>query len=313
MDERIEQLAAHQHGAFSRAQAFAAGVTRPRLDGLLRRGRLSRLFRCVYRLASIEITPFTTAMAAVLAHGATSAKGGHGAVASHGMAALLWQYLSVETPGAVDVSGERLRHVPGITRHRVRLCDDEAVVLRGVPVTSPARTILDLAGVVATRELEQALAVAERRHGASLRPRIRALLVRRPRHRGSGHLRRLLAALDASGSPPLFLRSRAEEEALAMIRRARLPEPQTNARVAGLEVDFAWPALRIAVEVDGFEFHGSREAFQRDHDRDRNLAAAGFQVLRFTWRQLTRDADATLAALAATIARQQDVAALRGG
>jgi very-short-patch-repair endonuclease len=308
MDERIGQLAAAQHGAFSRRQALHAGVSRHRLDALLRSGRLEGVHRRVYRLVEVEVTPFTTAMAAVLA------AGGRGdASASHRLAGVLWEYFPAEAVSAVDVSGERLCRVPGVTLHRVHLEGDEAVRLRGVPVTSPARTLLDLAGVVTPRELEQALAAAERSHGATLRSTVRALLHRRPRHRGSGTLRRLLAALDASGTQPLYLRSQAEEEALAMIRRARLPGPQTNVRIAGYEVDFVWPALRLVLEVDGFEFHATADAFHRDRDRDRDLARHGYQVLRFTWPQLTRDSAATLAALAAAIARREDAIAAAAG
>jgi very-short-patch-repair endonuclease len=319
MDERLERLCLRQHGVFIRQQALDAGVSRHWLDVMLRNGRLRRMHRCVYLLTSFEATAFTAAMAAVLAARGRRLEphAGHAPVAggpavSHRMAAVLWQYLPADAALTVDVSGERLRRVPDVTLHRVQLQGDEVVLLRAVPVTSPARTLVDLAGVASRRELEQALAAAERAHGP-LRAAVRALLDRRPRHRGSGRLRRLLAALEATGTPPLFLRSRAEEAALAMFRRARFPDPETNVRIAGHEVDFAWRALRLVVEVDGFEFHGSAGAFHRDHERDRDLAAAGCQVLRFTWPQLTRDADATLAALAATIARRQDaLAASRG-
>jgi very-short-patch-repair endonuclease len=194
----------------------------------------------------------------------------------------------------------------------VRLDADEAVLPRGVPVASPARTILDLAGAATPRELEQALAAAERGHG-TLRTDIRELVARCPRLPGSGSLRRILAALDATGIAPLFLRSTAEEAALAMICQARLPEPEANTRLAELEVDFAWCALRLVLEVDGFESPASAEAFHRDHERDRTLVSHGYQVLRFTWRQLTEDTYATLAALAATVARRQDsISAARG-
>jgi very-short-patch-repair endonuclease len=85
---------------------------------------------------------------------------------------------------------------------------------------------------------------------------------------------------------------------LALIRAARLPEPQVNATVAGHEVDFLWPEQRLVVEVDGYAFHSSRAAFERDRSRDADLHAAGFRVIRVTWRQLVDEPEVFLVALA---------------
>jgi hypothetical protein len=222
---------------------------------------------------------------------------------SHFAAASLWEFAGWDLPGRIDVTGTGLRRVTGIRVHRVvTLCDDEVTTLHGIPVTTPARTVLDIAGAGTARELEQALAAAKRR-SPGCRAQICGLLRRRPRHAGSGRLRELLRRLDASGTPPLYLRSRAEELALDIFSRARLPPPRANVKIADYEVDLCWPEQRVIVEVDGFEFHGSPVAFHRDRDRDSGLAAAGYHVLRFTWRQLTRDPHACLAALCVALGR----------
>lgn len=304
----ISGILAAQHGAARRKQLREAGLSTARLNNLLRSGRLQRRHCCVYCLGEGEPSHWTRAAAAALAasvdSGWVNARGGICVAVSHRMAALLHAYLTdaeaVDHP--VDVSGRPIRRVRGVRVHRTHLGDGEAVMLNGIPVTSPARTILDLAGVATSRELEQALAAGERAD-RMLRPRITHLLEAHPRHRGSGQLRRLLAALAASGTAPLFLRSKAEEEAARLICRIGAPPPLANHRVAGIEVDFLWPSLRFILEVDGFEFHRDSRAFHRDHERDRTLAQAGYQVLRLTWRQLTTDAVGSAAALAATIAR----------
>jgi very-short-patch-repair endonuclease len=293
MNPRIESVASAQHGVATRAQFLAAGASRHALDHRVRSGRLIMVHRGVYRLATEPPTIWALAMAAVLA----VSRGGRGSAVSHTAAAALWEFPGRDPPDAIDVTGTAPRRVQGVRVHRVRsLCSDEVTALRGVPLTTRARTILDLAGTGTTRELEQALAAAvraDRRQAAKLR----RLLQRHPRHAGSGRLRLLLGALDAAREEPLFLRSQAEERMLRMARSARLPPFRTNTRIAGLEVDFVWPAQRVIVEVDGYSFHGSAPAFHRDRDRDCTLAAHGYQVLRFAWRQLTEEPYACLAAL----------------
>jgi very-short-patch-repair endonuclease len=101
---------------------------------------------------------------------------------------------------------------------------------------------------------------------------------------------------------PAFTRSEAERRLLALIRAAGLPPPRTNVHVGPYEVDFLWPAHRLVVEVDGFAFHSSRAAFERDRRRDADLQARGLRVTRVTWRQLEREPHAVVARLAAALA-----------
>jgi very-short-patch-repair endonuclease len=168
--------------------------------------------------------------------------------------------------------------------------------LGGIPITSPARTILDLAAVVRRRELEQALAEAYARRLAR-RSELASLLARRSSRPGTHALRALLE----DGTPALT-RSQAEERLLALIRAAELPQPEVNIRIGRHEVDFVWRDQRLIVEVNGFRFHSSRSAFERDRRRDAELGTLGFRVMRVTWRQIVNEPEALVARLAAALA-----------
>lgn len=190
------------------------------------------------------------------------------------------------------------RGIPGIRVHRVRSSDpDEVTTVHGLPVTTPARTLLDLGECASTRTLEQALARAER-NGQVTREELREMVRRHPRHRGA---RKLRSALDVDG-PQAFTRSRAEELLLALIRKAGLPAPELNVRLLRFEVDFLWRRQRLVAEVDGMAYHGSARAFVEDRRRDADLIAAGYRVLRVTWPDLTREPEATLVRLAQALA-----------
>ena len=133
-----------------------------------------------------------------------------------------------------------------------------------------------------------------------LRRRLEGLLRRYPRRPGTPVLRRVLA-LDGG---PAFLRSEAEARFLDLVRRAELPRPLCNARERGYEVDFLWRRQRLVVEVDGRRDHASRSAFERDRTRDAVLGAAGFRVIRVTWRMLTRTPEAVVARVAQALTRE---------
>jgi very-short-patch-repair endonuclease len=169
--------------------------------------------------------------------------------------------------------------------------------LRGIRVTTPARTLLDVAGQLSTRELEQAVAKAERTYAGTQR-RLLALLARYPRRAGAPKLRELLD----DSCQPAFARSEAEEQFLALVRRARLPAPEVNVQLDGYEIDFLWRDHALAVEIDGFAFHRDRAAFEADRRRDGDLLARGIQVMRITWRGITDEPEAILARLAQALA-----------
>jgi very-short-patch-repair endonuclease len=187
---------------------------------------------------------------------------------------------------------------PGIVVHRVtRLDPSEARRCHRVPVTTPARTLLDLAATASPSELERAAAEARVRRLVRSRDLL-ALLARYPRHRGAATLRTLID----SKADPALTRSEAERRFLSLVRAAELPAPEVNVRVGRHEVDFLWQESRLIVEVDGFRFHSSTAAFERDRARDAELMALGFHVLRVTWRQIVTQPEAMLVRLAQAIA-----------
>jgi very-short-patch-repair endonuclease len=176
---------------------------------------------------------------------------------------------------------------------------DEVMTLRRIRVTTPARTLLDLSSSVSERELEQAIAVAERAY-AGTRRRLLALIARYPARHGIPKLRELLSA----PVDPALARSEAEERFLALIRRAGLVAPETNVPLHGYELDFLWREEGLVVEVDGYEFHGARASFEADRRRDAVLAAQGLQVVRITWRQIAAEPETTLVLVARALAER---------
>jgi very-short-patch-repair endonuclease len=224
-----------------------------------------------------------------------------GVVTSHLSAANLHQllhYPSQPSPVDVTVVGRQVARRPGIRIHRVRSLDRRDVrAIDRVPLTTPARTLLDLAAVVSTSQLERALAEAQVRRlttPAALRDQLE-------RNRGRAGTRALRKLVEIPGGPAPT-RSEAERRLLRLVRAAGLPRPLVNTQVGRLEVDFLWPAQRLVVEVDGFRFHSSRATFERDRERDAVLAASGYTVVRVTWRQLVDEPEAVVARIAAALA-----------
>ncbi len=280
------------HGLVRRQQLLGAGISRDLIDNRVRAGWLRPLYRGVYAVGPVQSdeAPY---LAAVLACG-------EGAVLGVRAAGFLWRMIRHEPRGPVDVfvPPPRCPRRPGIRAHRIQpFAPDEVTRLRAIPITTPARTLLDLAAELPMRELEQAIALAERNHSGTQR-RLSALLARHPSRAGTAKLRELL---DGSRKPALS-RSEAEERLLALVRRAGLPVPETNVRVGPFELDLFWREHRVAVEVDGFAFHGDRSAFEADRRRDTDLAARGVQVIRITWRQLEAEPEAIIARLAVVLA-----------
>jgi len=294
-ERALAALARRQNGVARRDQLLNVGLSRYAIDSRVKSGRLQVLHRGVYLLGPVA-PPLARETAAVLACG-------HGAVLSHGSAAALWQLIPFRDR-AIDVTvpARRTRRRRGIRTHRVRTFEpDEITVLNRIPVTTPARTVLDMAAKVPTRELEQAVAEAERKRHVS-RPKLLALLARYPRRPGTAALRSLLRCSER----PALTRSGAEVLFLSLVRRAQLSQPEVNTSLHGHEVDFLWRRERLIVETDGFAFHRSRREFEADRRRDTELAAQGFQVMRVTWRQITGEPEATLTRVAQALARRSE-------
>jgi very-short-patch-repair endonuclease len=211
---------------------------------------------------------------------------------SHDHAAALLGVLARRAPDRIAVTGLHSRRVPGWIRlHRVRMLpEDETTTHDHIPITSPARTLLDLAGSAPAAEVEHAMIETLRRRLAG-EAQIAELLARYPRRAGTPLLRRLL---ERAGNPQLT-RSEAERILRELIRSAEIAMPVMNVRVQGYQVDAYWREERVVVEVDGFALHSSHAAFQRDRRRDADLIAAGITVVRVTWHQLTRKPNVVIA------------------
>jgi len=196
----------------------------------------------------------------------------------------------------VTVPGRDPGAHPGIRIHRVRRLDPLDVRrCHRIPITAPARTLLDLAEVLPIRTLERA--VNEARIRRLVRPnQLLDVLERSPGRRGAGALRELL------DHDPAFTRSEAEARLLHLLRAAGLPPTAVNARIGRYEVDFLWREQRLVVEFDGYAYHSTRAAFERDRGRDADLQAAGYRVMRVTWRQLVETPEAVVARIAQALA-----------
>lgn len=218
-----------------------------------------------------------------------------GAIVSHRTAAELWALLPhTDRDVEVTVVAGAPRSRPGITIHRTSTLPSSHVRgLDGILVTSPARTICDLAATEPGNEVEDALQEA-RVHLRLTDYELHEVIERAPTKKGAAFIRRLLRAEDDRG----YTRSKAERLMRAAARKAGLPQPQANVRRHGYLLDFVWEAERLVVEVDGYATHGDRAAFERDRRRDQVLVAAGYRVIRITWRQLTEEPYAVIARLA---------------
>jgi predicted transcriptional regulator of viral defense system len=292
-EDRLTALAAAQHGVVTLHQLGGLGVSRRTVERLAARGRLRRVHRGVYQVGPLA-GPWAAEMAAVLAVG-------RGARASHVRAGWLWRVIPDRDrtlPVDLVVVGGGRSARPGIRLHRVAcLRREDRAVVDGVPTTSVARTLADLATRLGRRDLEQAIGLAERERLVRLDD-LRALLVRDPHRRGAAALR---AVLDEEAEPAVT-DSRAEELFLTHWRKTELTQPRVNASVGPYRLDFYWPGQGIALEVDGYRHHGTRPRFEGDRARATYLAGRGIQVIPVTWRHLTRHPTRTIAHVARALA-----------
>ena len=298
IDRRIARLARAQYGVISLAQLGDAGLS---ARGVLKRsqtGRLHRVHRGVYAVGHSILSAEGRWMAAVLACGS-------GSVLSHRCAGALLGLRPTASPRVqvtVPTSNGRT-HRPGIEVHRSQcLSDADVTTERGIPVTSPARTLLDLAGVLDAGALARAVERAEALRLFDLR-RVRAVLDANPKRHGASVLARVLAQHEPDGG---VTRSELEGLFVELCTASGLPRPRVNRRVGPYEVDFLWPDRRLIVETDGHATHGTRVAFERDRERDARLMAAGYRVVRFTYRQVTREQRSVVGIMRSLLAAQPE-------
>jgi predicted transcriptional regulator of viral defense system/very-short-patch-repair endonuclease len=287
--ERLGDLATRQHGIVSARQLKAVGFTDELVTAGVRRGQLRRLHRRVYAVGHEALTWEGWCVAAVAANAPC--------VASHWSAGWVWGLLRSAPSGKFHVTATTRRHRRAeFNVHFAALAPEDSTVLDGVPVTSLARTVLDLAALDPKRT-EKDLRRADDAKRLDLRE-FEALLERSTGHRGYATLRR---AVDLYRPDPATTRSGLERRFRRLVRKAGLPEPAMNYVVGGYELDCWWEEARLAVELDTFGTHGSRLSFEEDRKRQRVLGLLGVKLERVTDRQLAEEPDEVLRAVAALL------------
>jgi very-short-patch-repair endonuclease len=263
LDVLRTRLASRQNGVVSRAQLAALGSTRDEIAHDLKRGRLIAVHQGVYAVGHEALSDRGRMVAALLA-------AGPGATLSHETAAYHWSLIP-SLPPFIHVTlidrQPRTRH--GVRVHRARRL--EITTHEALPVTTPLQTV------------------------AMLRDETR------DRARAEAILKRLIPRQADDHAEPT--RSELEDALLPALQAAQVPKPLMNTIVLGHEVDFLWPGQSLVVETDGWATHGHRRAFESDRARDAQLVAAGYRVLRFTWRQVIRQTLLVTVQIAQALAR----------
>jgi very-short-patch-repair endonuclease len=270
LDKAVAALARRQHGYVTRRQLLELGVSNKGITTRLAAGRLIRVYAGVYAVGHVPNAPVAHAAAAVLACGP-------GAALSNGSGAALWGYRK-RWPNPIEVTAPSKHRRPGIKTHRsATLTKADVTRHLGIPVTSPARTLLDIAATLTdealTRAVNEAL-LSNYLHEADLH----ALVERCRTH---PQATRIEAVIGEDRS-----RSWLEDEFRPWLRRFKLPEARFNVLVNGREVDVYFPQERLIVELDGYEVHRGRAAFENDRDRDADMLVNGMPTVRITRRRI---------------------------
>jgi hypothetical protein len=284
MDDRdAMELAATQHGLITYEQAIASGWTRNQVRVRRDAAILVPIHEGVYRFASVPETWEQQLLAACLATGSCVAVSHRSAAASHGVWALTDDLVEI------TVTADRSPELEGVVVHRIAdLAPRWITTIAGVPVTTPARLIVDLGAVLPLHLVGDVFDRALRRDIVSVsevRSAIR-VLARRGRT-GIGTARALVAERSAASG-----RTKLELKMAAIVRRFSLPVPVNEHTVLDdhgqflARVDFAYPELKYAIEVDGYEAHSGRRAFEHDRARQNDLVDDGWTIHRFTWREV---------------------------
>jgi very-short-patch-repair endonuclease len=293
IDRLLAELAERQYGVVTREQLRLLGVGETGIRERLRTHRLHRLHRGVYAVGHRALPSKAHWMAAVLACGKGAALSHTAAAAHHEIRHSSAATVDVTVPAR---SGRRRRR--GIRLHRSgRLGPEDVTVREGIPVTTVARTLLDLADVLNSQALKRAIDEAEYLRLLDLNA-LGAAVDDNPGRRGA----KLMAA---ARGPAELTRSTLEDRFLALIERHGLPRPRVGVHIGGYEVDFHWPEARLIVELDGFAAHGTRARFESDRLRDRRLARAGLRTIRLTANAIGYDEDAIAEELAEAVSRSR--------
>jgi very-short-patch-repair endonuclease len=273
IDKAITALAGRQHGYVSRPQLLKIGLTPKAIRWRIQTGWLIPVYAGVYAVGYVQRTPVARSAAAVLACGEKAAL-------SHGSAASLWGFAK-HWDEPFEVTAPSIRVRDGIKVHRSRTLARRDITRQlGIPVTSPARTVLDNAPRLTGKSLSRFVNGARRTpylHTADLAD----VLNRNPKHPGANRLRRFVE--DPTTNSPL------EDDFVEFARRHGLPAPVTNTHLLGYEIDVLYPRERVIVEIDGRGYHSDRDSFERDRKRDAIMLAAGFVTVRITDERMNHE------------------------
>lgn len=289
VDGRVGAVAARQDAVVTWDQLRYLGLGPGAIEHRVRRGLLHRLHPGVFCWGTLIESPWMRARAALYACGRGSI------VAADAACGLIG--IRGHPPGAIEITviGRRVRRT-GIRAHNVaRVARADVREIRGIPVSSPARALLEIAPRLTARELADAVEQAQIKRLVTKRDVEQAIERAGPRP-GVVALRALL-------EEPAFTRSWAERRVVALMRAARLPRPVFNAEVEGFEVDALWRRERVVLEYDSYAFHLTKGALERDRRKTAALQRGRYVVLRTTWRELTQESHALVARTAEMLAR----------
>jgi very-short-patch-repair endonuclease len=298
----MADLATRQHGVVSTPQLLALGHAERTIHEWAEAGRLHRLHQGVYAVGRRRLSWHSRCWAAVLGAEANEVdEVVWPAVASHGSAAYLWGIYRY-APERIDVTAPIRRRAKRkfVVHFSSILAPEDRGERQGMPVTSVPRSLMDLAIRSSPEQLDRLLERTEELGLFDL-PAFEDVLDRAGGHRGRGRLRRALLYQP----DPSFTRSRFEKEFRRCVRRAGLATPSMNFSAHGYELDAYWPDLRFAVELDLFETHGSRAAFERDRRRQEELKLLGVEMVRITRPRLKSEPEAVIRNLAAHLERRR--------
>jgi hypothetical protein len=290
----LARLATQQHGVASRRQLRSLGFGEEAIKAAVAEGRLIALHEEVFAVGHMRVPQRGYWWAAVLAYEP-------GSVLSHHSAIVLWGLRRFRLKPIHVTSGcgrQGIRRREGIWIHRCKLRPAEVTAYEGIPVTTVARTLFDFAEVAPYEEVRKAAEAADRRNLLRLRE-LESVCERGRGRRALRPVRRLLVELGApaEGRSPLEIRF------AEFLRDHGIPAPAQNVLVLGHEVDALWPVAKLVVELDSWEHHGDRAAFERDRARDPELMLAGYRTIRITHRRLDHEASQVAEEIRALLAQ----------
>ncbi|HVF77384.1 MAG TPA: type IV toxin-antitoxin system AbiEi family antitoxin domain-containing protein [Solirubrobacteraceae bacterium] len=292
-DAAVARLAATQNGVVSSRQLEARGIDAGATKRRVAKGQLHRVFRGVYAVGHTAVAQTGLFTAAVLACGRGAALGGHAAAAYHDM--VRWDHRDIEVIAACSAG----RRIDGIRPHRWKLDPRDVWTRDNIRITSPARTILDLASTLPFKALRRLVRQAMAEHKVNVRQLV-DVLHRHPRHRGAATLRAVIA------NDPAPTKSDLEDLALDLLDNAGIDRPEVNPKLRldgrTIHPDLLFRQHRLAIELDSRRWHEDRLTQQDDADKQAILEAHRYRVLRITWWQTVDHSQQTLRRIRAALA-----------